>query len=60
VTIDQALQRHDLSIFIMFAAVCVFVFDWHVLTDRRIRRVMTVVPLLSVIVILALEWIAAH
>jgi hypothetical protein len=52
------MRMHDTSILVMFAGVCAFALNWYIFTSARAQRVMTAVPLLSTVVILALEIVA--
>ena len=52
------MQMHDTSILVMFGGVCAFALNWYVFTGAQAHRVMTTVPLISTVVILALEIVA--
>jgi len=49
------MRMHDTSILVMFAGVAAFALNWYVFTSAQAHRIMTAVPLISTVVILALE-----
>ena len=50
------LRMHDQSILLMFGGVCAFALNWYAFENKPVvQRVMTWVPLLSSVVIIALE-----
>ncbi len=51
------MRMHDQSILVMFSGVCAYALNWYMFTSERARRVMTAVPLVSTIVVLALEMV---
>jgi hypothetical protein len=49
------LQRHDISIVLMFVLVLSFMLNWEMNDDERIRRIMSIVAFLSSVVVLVIE-----
>ena len=50
------LRTHDQAILLMFAGVCAFALNWYVFESKpAVQRVIAWVPLLSSVVIIALE-----
>jgi hypothetical protein len=50
------LRMHDQSILVMFGGVCAFALNWYVFENKpAVQRVMTWVPLLSSVAVIALE-----
>jgi hypothetical protein len=50
------LRMHDRAILMMFVGVCAFALNWYVFESKpAVQRVMAWIPLLSSVVIIALE-----
>jgi multidrug transporter EmrE-like cation transporter len=50
------MYRHDMSMYTMFGGVLAFAANWYVFENSvLVRRIMTLVPLLASIIILAIE-----
>jgi len=52
---SNVLRQYDLSMMFMFVLVLSFVLNWEMNDDERIRRIMSIVALMSCLVVLAVE-----